>query len=118
MVKVGEVRHMWFIVNLQGISMGAPVTMTARRSPARRTWSANSQRQVIMVVIGLAAAARLARGSHTYEHAIMVAIGLAAIAGLGRAGRARSFARLATWDKRRTLSERRAATTGPRPDAR
>ena len=52
-------------------------------------------------MIGLALAARLARDTHTYEPAIIAVIALAAAAGLGRASRARSFARLAAWDKRR-----------------
>jgi len=54
-----------------------------------------------MAMIGLALAARLARDSRTYEYVIMVVIGVAAAASLGRASGARSFARLAAWDKRR-----------------
>ena len=38
---------------------------------------------------------------------IMVVIGVAAVAGLAKASRARSFARLAAWDKRRNLSGQR-----------
>jgi len=64
-----------------------------------------------MAVIGLALAARLARDSRSYEHGIMIVIGLAAVAGMGRASRARSFARLAAWDKRRNLSGQRLPKT-------
>ena len=67
--------------------------------PARRSWGANSQHHGVMLVIGLALAACLARDSRSYQHVIMVVIGLAAVAGLGRASQARSFARLAAWDK-------------------
>ena len=42
---------------------------------------------------------------------IMVVIGLAAVAGLGKASQARSFARLADWDKRRHLSGQRVPKT-------
>jgi hypothetical protein len=65
--------------------------------------AAHTTQHVILTAIVLGAAAYLARQRSTYEHAIMIALGLAAVAGLERAGRARSFARLATWDKRRDL---------------
>jgi len=64
-----------------------------------------------MAVIGLALAARLARDSRSYEHVIMVVIGAAAMAGLAEASRARSFARLAAWDKRRNLRDQRVPKT-------
>jgi hypothetical protein len=60
---------------------------------------------VVVVVIGLAVAARLARDNRTYEAAFIAVIAVAAVAGLGRASRARSVARLAAWDKRWTSSE-------------
>ncbi len=72
---------------------------------------ANSQHHAIMAAIGLAWAARLARDSRSYQHVIMVVIGLAAVAGLGKASQARSFARLADWDKRRHLSGQRVPKT-------
>jgi hypothetical protein len=64
-----------------------------------------------MAVIGLALAAHLARASRIDQHVIMIVIGLAAVAGLGRASQARSFARLAAWDKRRHLSGQRLPKT-------
>jgi hypothetical protein len=64
-----------------------------------------------MAVIGLALAVRLARDSRIYQHVIMIVIGLAAVAGLGRASQARSFARLAAWDKWRHLSGQRLPKT-------
>jgi phosphate/sulfate permease len=67
--------------------------------------SINSRHRVIMAVIGLTLAARLARDSRTQEHAIMVVLVLAAVAGLAKANRVSLFARLAAWDKRQTLSE-------------
>jgi len=55
-------------------------------------------------MIGLALAARLARDTRTYEPVIIAVIVFVAVAGLGRASRARSFARLAAWDKRRNAN--------------
>jgi hypothetical protein len=56
-------------------------------------------------MIGAAVAARLARDTRTYEPAIIAVIVVVAVAGLGRAGRTRSFARLAAWDKRRSANQ-------------
>jgi hypothetical protein len=78
-----------------------PTAAAARQSPSA------TAHHVTMVVIGLAAAVRLARDNRTYERAIVALIALAAAASLARAGRARSFARLAAWDKRRTLADAR-----------
>jgi hypothetical protein len=72
---------------------------------AARQPSTATQHHVTMVVIGLAAAARLARDNR--EMAIVTLIALAAAASLARASRARSLARLAAWDKRRTVAEAR-----------
>ena len=60
-----------------------------------------------IAMIGVAVAARLARDIRTYEPAIIAVIVVVAVAGLGRAGRARSFARLAAWDKRRRADQLR-----------
>jgi hypothetical protein len=56
-------------------------------------------------MIGLAIAARMARDTRTYEPAIIAVIAIVAVAGLGRASRARSFARLAAWDKLRSAKQ-------------
>jgi hypothetical protein len=85
-------------------------TVPGPARPARQP-GAKSQHHVIMAAIGLGVLAHLARESRSYEHVIMAAIGLAAVAGLGRASRARSFARLAAWDKRRTLATQRVPKT-------
>jgi hypothetical protein len=50
-------------------------------------------------------------GANSQHHGIMAVIGLAALAGLGRASQARSFARLAAWDKRRNPSGQRVPKT-------
>jgi hypothetical protein len=60
-----------------------------------------------MAMIGGAAAARIARDRRTYERVIIFALVLAAAAGMARDNQARSLARLAAWDKRRTLREPR-----------
>jgi hypothetical protein len=57
-----------------------------------------------MAIIGVAVAARLARDNRTHELAIVAVIALIAVAGMGRASRARTFARLVAWDKRRRLA--------------
>ena len=87
------------------------MTPRSPAGPARRSRGANSRHHGIMVVIGLALAARLARDSRSYESVIMVVIGVAAVAGLAKASRARSFARLVAWDKRRNLRGQRGPKT-------
>jgi hypothetical protein len=88
--------------NAGGIAAAPRHPAAAARRPSTAT-----QHHMTMVVIGLAAAARLARDNRTYEMAIAALIALAAAASLARASRARSFARLAAWDKRRTMAEAR-----------
>jgi hypothetical protein len=67
-----------------------------------------SRRQkVILAVIGVTAAARIARDRQTHERVILLAIVLAAAAGAARASQAHSIARLIAWDKQRTLAELR-----------
>jgi hypothetical protein len=84
------------------------ITVTSQAAgPARRPRGASSDHRLAMIVIGLAVAARMARDPRSYETAITVVIAVAAVAGLGRASQARSFARLAAWD-------RRWNATGPR----
>jgi hypothetical protein len=58
-------------------------------------------------MIGVALAARLARDTRTYQPAIIAAVALAAVASLGRASQAGLFARLAAWDKRRSMNQPR-----------
>jgi hypothetical protein len=67
-----------------------------------------------MVVPGLVVAAHGAR-SPSYETAIVVVIAVAAVAGFGRASQARSFARLAAWDKRRNATEPRTLKAPAKP---
>jgi hypothetical protein len=85
------------------------MTPRSPAGPAHRSWGANSEHRVIMAVIGLALAERLARDSRSYQHVIMAVIGLAAVAGVARASQARSLARLAAWDKRQNLSRQRVS---------
>ena len=57
---------------------------------------------MIVAIIGLRAAARLARHPRTHAAVIVAVIAVAALAGMGRASRTQSLARLAAWDKRRS----------------
>jgi hypothetical protein len=93
-------------------SRGIRTTPTVPR-PTRsaRQPGANSQRHVIVAAIGLAALAHRAHESRSTQHVIMGVIGLAAVAGLARASQARSFARLAAWDKRQALGAQRVPRT-------
>jgi hypothetical protein len=69
--------------------------------PAQRSWSQNSGKQLAMLMIGVAAVARLPGNSRTHQHVIMVGLVLAAVAGLGRDSQTRSRERLVAWDQRR-----------------
>jgi hypothetical protein len=80
--------------------------------PAGQPWGARSGHHTAIVMIGLAIAARMARNTRTYEPAIIGVIAIVAVAGLGRASRARSFARLAAWDKRRSAKQLRGREAG------
>jgi hypothetical protein len=82
---------------------GSPVTPP----DSSGAWRPGGRRRVVVIVIGLAAVARLARDSRSYEPAVVAVIALGAMAALGRASRERSFARLAAWDKRRSTQVRR-----------
>ncbi|HEY4849815.1 MAG TPA: hypothetical protein VII22_03420 [Streptosporangiaceae bacterium] len=64
--------------------------------PSPQSLAASRRRNVIMVVIGLAAAARLAREGPGGKQVILVVIVLAAATGLGREG----LGNLAGWYKR------------------
>jgi hypothetical protein len=83
----------------------------SRAAPAPQPVAAYATHHVIMTAIVLGVAVHLARQRSTYEHAVMIVLGLAAVAGLERTSRARSFARLAAWEKRRNLREQRAHKT-------
>jgi hypothetical protein len=64
---------------------------------------------VVLAVIGVNMAARIARDRRTYERVIVLAIVLAAAAGIARSGQTHSIARLVAWDKQRIMAERRRA---------
>jgi hypothetical protein len=68
------------------------------------SWPGGRHR-VVVIVIGLAVVARLARDTRSYEPVVVAVIALGAAAALGRAGRERSVARLAAWDKQRNARE-------------
>jgi hypothetical protein len=66
-----------------------------------------------MIVLGieLDAVARLLRNPRFQQNAITGVIGLVALSRLSRESRARSFARLAAWDKKQSLRRQRQAGT-------
>jgi hypothetical protein len=88
---------------MAGSPRGAVVAVTPRppAGAASLPGRASTRQRVVVVIIGLGAAARLARDPRTHAAAIVAVIAVAALAGMGRASRAQSFARLAAWDKRR-----------------
>jgi hypothetical protein len=63
--------------------------------------------KVVMAVVGLTVAARMARDRRTHERMILLAIAVAAAASLARTGQVRSVARLIAWDRQRALAEQR-----------
>jgi len=73
---------------------------------------ASSGHKVSMAMIGLAVVARVLRDKRAHETAILVVIAVAAARGLGKASQAKSFARLAAWDKRRSANELRKLKPG------
>jgi hypothetical protein len=90
---------------LQGMTVSSGSRTTAGREA--QSPSASRQPKMVMAMIGGAAAARIARDRRTYERMIIFALVLAAAAGLARDSQARSVARLAAWDNRRTLRDHR-----------
>jgi hypothetical protein len=83
------------------------VISPGRTELAHQSPTASRQQKVAVAVIGLAMAARIARDRRTYERVIIFALVLAAAVSLARDNQARSLARLAAWDKRRTLAGQR-----------
>ena len=74
-----------------------------------RSRPANGHQHVIMVLVGLAAAASLPRRRAFQAGVITLAIGVAAMARIGRENQTRSTARLAAWDRRRNPRYQQAA---------
>ena len=74
--------------------------MTPGPEAAPQPRQASSGNRVAVVMVGAALAARVARNARTYETALVIVLAVAAASGLGKASRTRTFARLATWDKR------------------
>jgi hypothetical protein len=59
-------------------------------------------RQVAVLVIGLALLARIARHRRTFQFIIVSAIAVAAVAGMAREGQTQSLERMADWIRRRS----------------
>jgi hypothetical protein len=104
-------RQMTMTINRRTVASQADHRTPAGRGTGESAVGLSSDHHLSVMVIALAVAARVARDPRTYEIAIMVAITVAAVAGLGRASGARSVARVAAWDKRRS-AERTLHTRG------
>jgi hypothetical protein len=70
---------------------------------APRSRASSSGKRIALLMIGVAAVARLPGNSRAQQHAIMLGIFLGAAAGLTKDSQAQSRARLVAWDKRRNL---------------
>ena len=84
------------------MAMGTEATRDARvaaGAPIADGHRGESRRQHAIMLVGLAALARLARDRRFHMHLIMFAVGLAAAASLGRGTRANVFAHLAALDR-------------------
>lgn len=68
--------------------------------PARRPRTSSRDDHATWGLIGLAVLGQTLRSRRFYEGATFAAIVVAAMAGLGQENRARTFARLAAWNKR------------------
>ncbi|MEP7022850.1 MAG: hypothetical protein ABJB47_03370 [Actinomycetota bacterium] len=79
-------------------AQGAQISRRPSAS-ARSQQAVARRRDAVLLVIGVAAFARLLWDSRAQQHVIMFAIGLAAVAALARESQARSLARLAAWDR-------------------
>ena len=92
-----------FTTKWPGLPTAAMVAVTPRppAGPASLPGRASTRQRMVVVIVGVGVAARLARDPRTHAAVIVAVIAVAALAGMGRASRAQSFARLAAWDKRR-----------------
>jgi hypothetical protein len=88
---------------------GMAVISSAPAGPAAKRPGTGRLENVVVAAVGLATVVRMARDRRTYERIILAAIVLAAAADAARTGQARSIARLAAWDRHRTLAEQRRA---------
>ena len=67
---------------------------------ARQSGAVSRKRRTAMLVVGLAAVARLPRDPRFQRKVIVLVVGLAAAARLAQNGHTNSLARLAAWDRR------------------
>jgi hypothetical protein len=77
--------------------------------PARRPGAARRRHRAVTLGIELDALAHLLRSRRFRERVIVGGIALAALARMARESRARTFARLAAWDKRHDPRSQRPA---------
>jgi hypothetical protein len=87
-----------------------PEAISSERGDGRaREARASREHRLIVLGIELEALLNLLRSPRFQQNVIMGLIGLAALAHLSRETRARSFSRLAAWDKKQNLRRQRNA---------
>ena len=67
---------------------------------ARQSGAVSRKRRATLLMVGLAAAARVPRDPRFQRNVVVLVVGLAAAARLAQNGQATSLARLAAWDRR------------------
>ena len=93
----------------------APEAGSRRRNAAARTArAADRRRRAALLAAGLVALGRLPRDRQFQERVIMLVIGIAAAAAIARENQARSLARLAAWDQRQKLRQLRQVAKSQR----
>ncbi len=90
-----------------------PEADTSRRLNAAAR-AADRRRRAALLAAGFVALARLARDRRFQEGVLTVVIGIAAAAALARENQARSLARLVAWDQRQKLRQVRKVTKSHR----
>ena len=82
--------------------------MTTHADSGQRPRASARTRRMVILRVGVG----LLLSRQSRELAIAGLLGLAAVVGLARAGHARTWARLAAWDKQRNLLQQRAIKPG------
>ena len=74
--------------------------MVAVTESPRQSGAVSRKRRTTLLMVGLAAAARIPRDPRFQRNVIVLVVGLAAVARLAQNGQATSLVRLVAWDRR------------------